>query len=291
MSSMVRKLRRSGPGWSVLLLILLVLSGCAGTPDSTTEDPSRMSLAEVAKEEEVGEAAFAKLAGQFGVVQDAESTEYLNKYLQSLALFVERQELAYHLAILDTEQVNAYALPGGYIFVTLGTLQRIETPGELAGILAHELGHIQYKHILDNVNIEVDYSAIETLARVLAGGRQIVNTAMAQINDAIEERLFLEGYNVEDEYDADAYAVTYLENLGISADPYHKFLVRLSEDSSQAMENLGATHPPLAERLQRIDEIQSPDAALQQLEATDEFTKFRDRIRSTRVQTTEEMNS
>lgn len=288
---MVQRLGRSGPLWSAVLLILLVLAGCAGTPEPAVEGASGPDPAEVAKEVEVGEAAFAKLAGQFGVVRDAEATEYLNKYLQSLAFFVERQELTYHAAILDTEQINAYALPGGYIFVTLGTLQRVESPGELAGILAHELGHVQYKHILDNVNIEVEYSAVETLARVLAGGRQIVNTAMAQINDAIEERLFLEGYNVEDEYEADAYAVNYLEGLGISADPYHQFLVRLSEDSSDAMENLGATHPPLRERLQRIDELRSTDAALQQLEATDEFREFRDRIRSTPVQTTEEIHS
>ncbi len=275
----------------VLLFSVVVLSGCVGGPEPAPSGAAAVDPAEVAKEEEVGEAAFAKLAGQFGVVQDAEATEYLNKYLQSLALFVERQELNYYAAILDTDQVNAYALPGGYIFVTLGTLKRVESPGELAGILAHELGHIQHKHILDNVSIEVEYSAVETLARLLAGGRQIVNTAMAQINDAIEERLFLEGYNVDDEYEADAYAVTYLETLGISANPYQSFLTRLSGETSEAMENLGATHPPLEERLKRMEAVRSTDGALRVLEATPEFDQFRQRIQSIQVQSTEEMNT
>jgi beta-barrel assembly-enhancing protease len=283
-----RKSWQSGLLWGV---VLVVMSGCAGSPDPSPGAAARVDPAEVAKEREVGEAAFAKLAGQYGIVQDAEATEYLNKYLQSLALFVERQELSYYAAILDTEQVNAYALPGGYIFVTVGTLRRIESPGELAGILAHELGHIEHKHILDNVSIEVEYSPVETLARLLAGGRQIVNTAMAQINDAIEERLFLEGYNVEDEYEADAYAVRYLETLGISAGPYEQFLTRLSSDSSDDMENLGATHPPLDERLRRIDELQSTDNALRVLDATEEFIQFRDQIRSMPVQTADARNT
>jgi predicted Zn-dependent protease len=149
----------------------------------------------------------------------------------------------------------------------------------------------EHKHILDNVSIEVEYSPVETLARLLAGGRQIVNTAMAQINDAIEERLFLEGYNVEDEYEADAYAVRYLETLGISAGPYEQFLTRLSSDSSDDMENLGATHPPLDERLRRIDELQSTDNALRVLDATEEFIQFRDQIRSMPVQTADARNT
>lgn len=262
----------------LLVFALLVLDSCS-TVESRTEAEQREFAAQVLKEQEVGEAAFAKLVGQFGMVRDEETTAYLNKYLQSLAFYVERQELAYHAAILDTSQVNAFSLPGGYILVTLGTLQRIEKPGELAGILGHELGHIQKRHILENVSIEVEYSPAETLARLLAGGRQIVNTALSQINDAIEERLFLEGFQADDEYEADAYAVSLLQTLGISAEEYRDFLARLAEESHSGagdLENLDKTHPPIDERLRRIDAQLVSD--LPTLTATPEFNAFLERI-------------
>lgn len=235
--------------------------------------------AEAAKEQEVGQAAFAKLDGQYGVVTDTAATAYLNKYLQSLSLFVERQEIPYRAAILNTSEINAYALPGGYIFVTLGTLQQVQTPGELAGILAHELGHVQHRHVLDQVTIEVGYDFAETLARFLAGGRQVVNTAMAQVNDAIEERLFLEGYQADDEYEADRFALEFLHSLGISAQDYVSFLTRLGEHQVEAdasLDNLDATHPPLDERLKRLRPMVNPD--LPPLEPTDQFNQFRSTI-------------
>lgn len=278
---------------TLLAAVVALFSGCAGSPDPAPQASEEAEIAaEVAKEEEVGEAAFAKLAGQYGIVRDEAATAYLNKYLQSLALYVERQELSYRAAILDTEQINAFALPGGYILVTLGTLQQLSSPGELAGVLAHELGHVQHKHILDNVTIEVEYSFAETLARVLAGGRGVVNTAMAQINDAIEERLFLEGYQAEDEYEADAYAVALLQSLGMSATPYHGFLRRLSEEGPEAgasLENLDATHPPLSERLRRIEPLLAEEE-LREPGATEEFAAFMRTVASLQVATTEEIN-
>lgn len=251
-------------------VLLVVLASCQSVPDAET------IAAEVEKEREVGEAAVAKLVGQYGLVQDQEATEFLNLYLQSLALYAQRQELLYRAAILDTAQVNAFALPGGYILVTLGTLQAIETPGALAGVIAHELGHVDERHILENVTISVEYSPAETLARLLAGGRQIINTSMAQVNDAIEERLFLEGYLSDDEYEADEYGVNLLQTLGISAVDYRDFLASLGEHGGEETENLDATHPPLSERVARIDSIIEP--TLPRLEPTDAFRAFLDRV-------------
>lgn len=273
----------------LLLLLLSVLSGCASSPE--TRDFEDLA-ARTAKEVEVGEAAFAKLAGRYGIVEDTEATAYLNRYVQSLALYAERQELPYRGAILDTEQVNAYALPGGYIFVTLGTLKRIDNPGALAGVIAHELGHIDKKHILEQVNVEVEYTFTETLARVIAGGRQIINTSMDQINRNIEERLFYEGYHAEDEYEADAYAVALLGSIGISPRQYRDFLATLDtgEKSGTELENLSATHPPLRERLQRIDTLLSGQTELPGLTPSQEFRAFQARIQAIDRKNEEETN-
>lgn len=255
----------------------LLLPGCATTSDSA-EDPEE-AVERVRKENEVGEAALAKLAGAYGVVRQDEATRYLNLMLKSLALYVERQELQYNAGILATEQVNAFALPGGFVLVNLGTLRQIRTPGELAGILAHELGHVNHKHILENVTIEVEQSFAETLARLLSGSRQVITSAMGQINEQIEERLFIEGYASEDEFEADRYAVELLQAVGLSARPYYEYLQRLSaEQDAHYMENLDQTHPSVSQRLDRIKPLLRDD--LPDLPVTPEFTEFMSIIQS-----------
>ena len=265
----------------VSLVALLVLGACASQPAISTtpaEDPET-----VQKEIEVGKASLAKISGKYGIVRDQEATIYLNKYLKSLALYAERQGLVYSSLILANDQVNAYSLPGGYVLVTLGALKGIQGPGELAGILAHELGHINKKHILNHVKIEVRYSAFETLARVLAGSRQIITDSVNQINEKIEERLFLEGYAQAEEFEADAYALRLLQSLGMSAEPFLRYLTRLEGVDGQAsMENLDKTHPPLAKRIEAMRALLRPGLA--EPVVTKEFTGFIETIATVEVQ-------
>ena len=257
----------------------LILGGCATSPEPSEGGTEAAYTAAdedtVRKEIEVGQAALAKLAGKYGIVQDEEATEYLNKYLKSLGLYVERQEIEYFAGILATNQVNAYALPGGYILVSLGALKRVEHPGALAGILAHELGHINKKHILDQVKIEVNYSFFETLARMLAGSRQVITTSINQINEKIEERLFVEGYASDDEFEADAHAVDLLQALNLSAVPYLEYLIALGEKEgkNEDMQTLDATHPPVADRLAGIE--RKLDRSLPAPRVTEAFARFK----------------
>lgn len=263
------------------IFCLSLLFSCV-TP--TENKDTQIEIETVKKEIEIGRAAFAKIAGQYGIVKNQKATEYLNKIVKSLALYVERQEIDYKVAILATDQVNAYALPGGFILITLGTLKKVESPGALAGILAHELGHINHKHILDNVTIEVEYSAFETLARILAGSRQIITNAVNQINEEIAERLFIEGFAADDEYDADLYAVELLHVLGISSTSYKNFLLSLdNETGSDYLENLDKTHPPLQERIRKIEEQLAVD--LQKLPITDRFKEFKEIISNIEIRT------
>ena len=107
-----------------------LFSSCAGTGGAVQSETYRET---VQKEIEVGRAALSKIAGTYGILRDDDATAYLNKFLQSLALYTERQELEYFAGILETDQVNAYSLPGGYVLVTLGALKTLDSPGALAG--------------------------------------------------------------------------------------------------------------------------------------------------------------
>jgi beta-barrel assembly-enhancing protease len=259
----------------ILPAVIILITGCATTGSS--EPGEEETVERVQKEMEVGEAAFAKLAGKYGVILEDEPTIYLNKFLKSLALSVERQELIYSIAILNTEQVNAYSLPGGYMFISLGMLKAVESPGALAGILAHELGHMNENHILEHVTIEVNYSFFETLARLLSGSRQVITNAMNQINQKIEERLFIEGYARNEEYEADAYAARMLQALGIGINSYIDYLEHLQESPENvSLENLDKTHPPLAERIKKLKELAV--SRLPELKPTDRFRMFKKTI-------------
>ena len=175
----------------IICSIIMLTTSCKSLGEKQIEHRAQELSEYVEKEKELGRAAFAKLAGKYGVLKDEETTEYLNKLGKALSLYVERHELEYYFAILDSEQINGYALPGGYILITKGALKHIDTKGALLGVLAHELGHINKKHVLQGVKIETKQNFFETLARILAGPRQIITNVVNQVSQKIE--LFIEG--------------------------------------------------------------------------------------------------
>ena len=261
-----------------LVLVLgacALLAGCA-TQASPKASPSELRADEVRKEMEVGEAALARIAGERGVVRDEESTVYLTTFLRSLALFSSRQELTYHAAILDEDAPTAYSLPGGYVLVSKGLLRSVQSPGALAGVLAHELGHVDMRHVLENVTIQVSMSPLETLARFLAGSRQVITGAIDQVNDKIEERLFIEGFAASDEYAADAYALRLLQALGLSAEDYVSYLKSLeAREGEVELEALDRTHPPLARRVEALEA--SIERGLPPVRSDEGFQRLRER--------------
>ncbi|MEE1291434.1 MAG: hypothetical protein UHW86_10450, partial [Spirochaetota bacterium] len=110
---------------TVLLCLFSVVS-CATTKGSVITEEQKQTLEIAEKEKEIGDAAFAKLAGKYGVLRDETLTAYLNKFGKSIALYCERQEFDYFFAILDTDTVNAYSLPGGYVLITKGALKALQ---------------------------------------------------------------------------------------------------------------------------------------------------------------------
>ncbi|GAB6089781.1 M48 family metalloprotease [Spirochaeta dissipatitropha] len=272
MESVSRFSGRKGLSFFLLFLITvgIVISSCASDPLYE----QRMSLY---REQEVGRSALAKTAGQYGLLRDEEITRYITLLLQSLALYVERQDLTYRAAVLDTDQVNAYALPGGYVLLTKGLLLQLENVNELIGVLAHELGHINLDHPLEYVSIEISRDAVETLAHFLAGGRQIVTATADQINTALEERLFFEGYAQDDEYDADRYALQLLADIGLSAEPYIGLLERLqTAGDKDNLDDLSRTHPSLEDRISRLKSLVVPGLAV--IRENEDFEEMRSRL-------------
>jgi predicted Zn-dependent protease len=263
---------------TVLLSLFSVVS-CATTKGSVITEEQKQTLEIAEKEKEIGDAAFAKLAGKYGVLRDEALTAYLNKFGKSIALYCERQEFDYFFAILDTDTVNAYSLPGGYVLITKGALKALQTPGELAGVIAHELGHINKFHITNNVKIETKMNFFEILARFIAGPRQVISTMAAQVSDKIEEKLFIEGFDSDTEFEADEYAGQMLLSLDINTSDYIAYLQRLEANTDdESMQELDRTHPPMSERLAKLEAFRSDDVRV--LPVSENFSNFINQLNS-----------
>ena len=263
---------------TVLLSLFSVVS-CATTKGSVITEEQKQTLEIAEKEKEIGDAAFAKLAGKYGVLRDEALTAYLNKFGKSIALYCERQEFDYFFAILDTDTVNAYSLPGGYVLITKGALKALQTPGELAGVIAHELGHINKFHITNNVKIETKMNFFEVLARFIAGPRQVISTMAAQVSDKIEEKLFIEGFDSDTEFEADEYAGQMLLSLDINTSDYIAYLQRLEANTDdESMQELDRTHPPMSERLAKLEAFRSDDVRV--LPVSENFSNFINQLNS-----------
>ena len=120
--------------FTILMLVSITFS-CETTAQRLEKQERERVIERAEKEREIGKSAFAKIAGKYGVVRDDEATAYLNKLGKSLAMYTERQEIEYFFAILDTDQVNAFALPGGFILITRGAIDAAPDMPTLIGII------------------------------------------------------------------------------------------------------------------------------------------------------------
>ena len=128
-------------------------SGILGARLEQAEQALRLAsaLIPISDEEEIilGKRVAARVIARYGIDDNAEATYYLNLVATAIAQRSDRPDIPYHIAILATDDVNAYACPGGYIFVTRGALKMVRDEAELAAVLAHEISHVTERHIVN----------------------------------------------------------------------------------------------------------------------------------------------
>ena len=107
---------------------------------------SASATADVKAEIEFGRGVAARILARYPPYNDPKLTRYVNLVGGGLAALSGRPELHYHFAILNTDDINAYSTPGGYVFVTLGALKLMHDESELAGVMAHETAHVALRH-------------------------------------------------------------------------------------------------------------------------------------------------
>ncbi|WP_052501434.1 M48 family metalloprotease [Thiomicrospira microaerophila] len=199
----------------------------------------------------------SKILGRYPVLRDDKLNDYVSHVGHTLAQFSQRPELTYYFIVLNTDEINAYAAPGGYVFITKGALNKAQNEAQLAAILAHEMGHIEARHYVRAIGLRgTNANADNSLTAILSGGG---NAAVVAFNQAVSqamEILFEKGLqSKQDEFEADAASVWLLVNAGYQPSALADYFVMLSGTPNNQTQVLSNTHPPMNERITELQNI------------------------------------
>ncbi len=209
------------------------------------------------KEIDFGRGVAAKILGKYPIYKDEEKVNYVSQIGTGISAQLGRPELRYYFGILDTEDINGYAAPGGYIFVTTGALKLMRNEAQLAGVLAHELAHIDQKHIVKQLNLQSsDRSLTSGIAQILGGATLSAKIALERLNDLAFKMLMEEGLSKKDEADADQKALEMLISTGYEPQSYLDYLLSLNPHLEQGQAKvLSKTHPTINTRTKLLSEF------------------------------------
>ena len=169
----------------------------------------------------IGRGVAARVLSQYDLYNHSETIWYVNHIGKTLAINSARPYTygGYHFAVLDTDEINAFACPGGIIFITRGMLNLVQNEDELAAVLTHEIGHVTQKHGLKAISKARWTQVVTTLgmeaAREYTGAQldSLVNLFEGTIDDVFQT-LVVRGYGRADEYEADKLGIACLEASG-----------------------------------------------------------------------------
>jgi len=264
------------------LLIPMLFCGCEGMPEAGTaigqavgviDDDQAESIIRVGNagiksfqdltpehEYYIGRAVAAKVFQSYKPLDQAEANAYLNLLGQSLVAFSGRPETfgGYHFLLLDSDEINAFAAPGGLILVTRGMIQCCENEDELAAVLAHEIAHVEKKHGLSAIK-QARFTSFGTILAAETAKQSDVEV-LADLTEAFEGcigdvvmTLTTKGYSRKQELSADAAAVDTLRRAGYPESALVTMLQRMDQrlGKSGGM-GFAKTHPSAQTRIEAI---------------------------------------
>lgn len=266
---MVTAGKRVTVGLSLVVAVCAILSAVAACTAASKYDETKealnkgdqQKLDEFRAELEIGRNMAGRLLQFYGTQRDETLLGYVNQVGAYVGGYSEFPERRYMFEILDSDIVNAFACPGGYILITSGAIRHAQTEAELAGVLAHEVAHVGKKHMLDKLRgmskdelekaselaakkLELPETVLvrerpkpednvlgDVLAKYLsggAGGLNIVKAAGAGMAVMLEQ-----GLGAEKEYEADAHGVRYAVAAGYDPGALNQYICRLKKKNAK----------------------------------------------------------
>lgn len=268
---------------AIIFLSLLILSGCAQNPVSGRNDFVMMSEKQ---EIAVGRQNDAQVKKEYKVYESKALQDYVNRVGQKLVKQSHRPNLQYHFTVLDSPEINAFALPGGYVYITRGILAYLNSEAELAAVLGHELGHVTARHGVRQ----------QSAAQAANIGLSIASILVPELNSVGVQNLtnliggaLLSGYGREHELEADRLGAIYLARSEYDPQAIIKVIGVLKNQELQDAElakqegreprryhGLFATHPDNDTRLQQAVGEAGKQTVAAPAEGRDEFLAVTD---------------
>jgi predicted Zn-dependent protease len=242
---------------SCLFLILsLTLSACATNPVTGKSD---FALVSENEEIEQGRNFHRQIIAEYGVYDDPELQKYVNAIGQDLAARSHRPNLEFTFTVLDSPEINAFALPGGYVYITRGIMAYLDSRAELAGVLGHEIGHVTARHSVRQQSGQMASTLLGVLISATTG-----QSGLGDLSNQLGTGI-VRGYGREHELEADRLGAEYLhlsgydpeimlEVIGVLKDQevYEQALAKKEGRDPNIYHGVYSTHPRNDDRLQTV---------------------------------------
>ena len=230
-----------------LIMSLFLFSECSAEYNLATKKEERIFFS-TASEVKLGRSLAKKVEKRFKTCKDAQIQERVDKIGQKLATVCGRKDITYRFTALEGDKVNAFALPGGYVYVNRGVVEKADSDDEIAAVLAHEIGHIAARHSIKRLQASLGYNLLSILALAATKDVRFKRGADLAFNQ------IMLGYSREDEFLADRLAVKYVQKSGYDPEAVITFLEKLKQIQKELplrplIANYARTHPYLPERI------------------------------------------
>jgi predicted Zn-dependent protease len=232
--------------WVVIALLAAAVAGCA----TSGINKGDINLITSGEEVAMGQEFSVEIEKEFEVYDDAQLTAYVQSVGGRVAAICHRQDIDYHFAVIRSDEMNAFALPGGYIYVYTGLLKVLDNEAQLAAVLAHEIGHVTARHSTERLTAM--YGAQIAVSLLLGDNPQEYQVLIANIFSTTG---FL-AYSRTNEYEADRLGTSYTSLAGYDpegmAELLGKFVDAEAREPSKLEEWL-STHPPAMDRIGKVE--------------------------------------
>ncbi len=233
----------------LLLVACCLLDGCATMYNPATQKEELIFI-DTSSEVFLGRNMDYRITQSYYIVKDIQINERVNVIGKKIARVSDRQDLIYHFRVIKDKEINAFATPGGYIYVHTGLLEKVNDD-ELAAVLAHEIGHVAARHIVKKLQAKIGYDILMSFAFGRGGPEDLQKAINVTFN------LLSLGYSREDEYLADKLGIKYASKAGFDPQGMVNLLKKLQElekNKAFATPLFLRSHPPLKDRIKRAQE-------------------------------------
>lgn len=234
----------------ILVVALACFVSCSRNPVTGKRQIILMS-----KEQEIamGQQSHPSIVSSMGLYDDKKLSDFINEKGKAMARISHRPDLPYQFYIVDSPVVNAFAVPGGYVYFTRGIMAHFNNEAEFAGVLGHEIGHITAQHsarqqttqLISTVGLIGGAIFVPQVGQNIEGAQQALQTALL-------------GYSRAHESESDGLGVEYSSKIGYDANQMANFfgtMKRITDNSGQSIPEFLSTHPDPGNRLNKVREM------------------------------------